>query len=245
MPFSKVNISAAVNHLQAADPVMRRLIDDVGPFTLRARPDRFAMLVRIVSQQISTAAARTIRQRFEMLAAPEGLTAAKLASLSVEQLRSVGASQQKAAYLLDLARHVNEGDLDLRRIGRLSDEQVIEQLTVVKGIGRWTAQMFLIFSLGRLDVFPHDDLGVRAAIRNRYGLPELPDKQTSLTSQHRGDRTPRLPLGTAGGRWNYRAKSRNRPTAKQSAGCKKARSLWRRAIPKRKAGKRSPAAIII
>jgi DNA-3-methyladenine glycosylase II len=76
---------------------------------------------------------------------------------------------------------VNDGTVDLRQIGRLSDERIVEQLTQVKGIGRWTAQMFLIFSLGRLDVFPHDDLGVRTAIRNRYGLDDLPDKQTAIT----------------------------------------------------------------
>ena len=75
---------------------------------------------------------------------------------------------------------VNDGTVDLRQIGRLSDERIVEQLTQVKGIGRWTAQMFLIFSLGRLDVFPHDDLGVRTAIRNRYGLDDLPDKQTAI-----------------------------------------------------------------
>jgi DNA-3-methyladenine glycosylase II len=94
-------------------------------------------------------------------------------------LRLVGVSPQKAAYLLALVRHVNEGMLELRTIGRLSDEQVIQQLVQVKGIGRWTAQMFLIFSLGRFDVFPHDDLGVRSAIRLNYGLSELPDKATS------------------------------------------------------------------
>ena len=75
---------------------------------------------------------------------------------------------------------MNDGTVDLRQIGRLSDERVVEQLTQVKGIGRWTAQMFLIFSLGRLDVFPHDDLGVRTAIRNRYGLADLPDKATAF-----------------------------------------------------------------
>ena len=97
----------------------------------------------------------------------------------MDQLRSVGLSPQKASYVADLARKVNDGTVDLRQIGRLSDERIVEQLTQVKGIGRWTAQMFLIFSLGRLDVFPHDDLGVRTAIRNRYGLDDLPDKPTS------------------------------------------------------------------
>lgn len=88
-------------------------------------------------------------------------------------------SQQKASYVADLATKVNNGTVDLRQIGRLSDERVEETLTQVKGIGHWTAQMFLIFSLGRPDVFPHDDLGVRTAIRDRYGLANLPDKKTS------------------------------------------------------------------
>ena len=122
------------------------------------------MLVRsIVSQQISTIAARAIRKRLLELAGPEGLTAANLARFTIEQLRSVGLSQQKASYVADLSCKVNEGTFDLRRLGRLSDERVVAALTQVKGIGLWTAQMFLIFALGRPDVFPHDDLGVRTA----------------------------------------------------------------------------------
>ena len=180
MKLTPTHIQSARRHLRAADPVMKAIIDAVGPYTLRFERDRFAMLVRsIISQQISTSAARAIRKRLQDLAGPEGLTAANLARFSLDELRSVGLSPQKAAYVADLAAKVNDGTVDLRRIGRLSDEQVVEQLTQVKGIGRWTAQMFLIFSLGRPDVFPHDDLGVRTAIRDRYGLADLPDKATS------------------------------------------------------------------
>ena len=175
------DIQVARRHLRAADPVMKAIIDAVGPYTLRFERDRFAMLVRsIVSQQISTSAARAIRKRLQELAGPQGLTAANLVRFNPDQLRSAGLSPQKAAYVADLAAQVADGTVNLRRIGRLSDEQVVEQLTQVKGIGRWTAQMFLIFSLGRPDVFPHDDLGVRTAIRDRYGLADLPDKATSL-----------------------------------------------------------------
>jgi DNA-3-methyladenine glycosylase II len=157
---------------------MRAVIDAVGPFTLRLERDRFGMLVRsIISQQISTSAARSIRRRLQELA-PD-MKAATVAQFTIDELRTVGLSPQKASYIADLAHKVNDGTVDLRQIGRLSDERVVEQLTQVKGIGRWTAQMFLIFSLGRLDVFPHDDLGVRTAIRNRYGLDDLPDKQTA------------------------------------------------------------------
>ena len=182
MKLTPSHIQTARRHLRAADPVMRSMIDAVGPYTLRFEKDRFGMLVRsIVSQQISTIAARAIRKRLLELAGPEGLTAANLVRFTIEQLRSVGLSQQKAAYVADLSCKVREGVVDLRRLGRLSDERVVETLTQVKGIGRWTAQMFLIFALGRPDVFPHDDLGVRAAIRDRYGLGDLPDKKTSLT----------------------------------------------------------------
>lgn len=171
-------IAAALVHLNKADPVMREIIAAVGPCTLRPQRDRFGMLVRsIISQQISTSAARSIRRRLEDLAAPHGLTAEGLSRFSLEELRTAGVSPQKGKYILDLCEKVTTGTVKLARIGRYDDEEVIEQLVQVKGIGRWTAQMFLIFALGRFDVFPHDDLGVRAAIRDRYGLPGLPDKE--------------------------------------------------------------------
>ena len=179
MKLTPAKIQSARRHLRAADPVMKGMIDAVGPYTLRFERDRFGMLVRsIISQQISTSAARAIRRRLMELVGPGGLTAANLARFSVDELRSVGLSPQKASYVADLAAKVNDGTVDLPQIGRLSDERVVETLTQVKGIGRWTAQMFLIFSLGRPDVLPHDDLGVRTAIRDRYGLDELPDKAT-------------------------------------------------------------------
>jgi DNA-3-methyladenine glycosylase II len=178
MLLKQTDIRKARRHLRGADPVMREVIDAVGPFTLRLERDRFGMLVRsIISQQISTSAARSIRRRLQELA-PD-MAAANLAQFTVDQLRSVGLSPQKASYVAELASKVNAGTVELRQIGRLSDERVVEQLTQVRGIGRWTAQMFLIFSLGRLDVFPHDDLGVRTAIRDRYGLADLPDKHTA------------------------------------------------------------------
>ncbi len=180
MKLTPPHIQTARHHLRASDPVMRSIIDTVGPYTLRFERDRFAMLVRsIVSQQISTIAARAIRKRLLELAGPEGLTAGNLVRFTYDQFRSVGLSQQKAYYVADLANKIIDGTLDLRQIGRLSDERVVETLTQVRGIGRWRAQMFLIFSLGRPDVFPHDDLGVRTAIRDRYELDDLPDKATS------------------------------------------------------------------
>ena len=179
--LKQTDIQKARRHLRAADPVMKGIIDAVGPFTLSLNRDRFGMLVRsIISQQISGSAANSICRRLRELAGPRGLNAANLARFSIAELRSAGVSPQKAAYITDLVQKANDGIVNLRQIGRLSDECIVEHLTQVKGIGRWTAQMFLIFSLGRLDIFPHDDLGVRPAIRNRYGLTDLPDKQTAL-----------------------------------------------------------------
>jgi len=180
MSFKSTDIAAARRHLRRSDPVLRGLIDRVGPFTLKVQRDRFNMLVRsIVSQQISTAAARSIRLRLEGLVEPDPLTPANLAALTAAQLRSAGISPQKAGYLMDLADRVARGHTRLARIGRLDDDEIIEELTAIRGVGRWTAQMFLIFCLGRLDVFPHDDFGVRKAIRDLYGLADMPDKAAS------------------------------------------------------------------
>jgi DNA-3-methyladenine glycosylase II len=168
-------LKQAVRHLRKADPVMRRVIDHVGPCTLKCERDRFWMLVRsILSQQISTAAARTVRNRVvalvESTSGSKRVTSESLLTLSVDELRSAGCSQRKAEYMLDLAGQVASGELELAKIGRSPNEAVINSLVQVRGIGRWTAEMFLMFSLGRLDVFPVDDLGVRNAMLDLYGL---------------------------------------------------------------------------
>jgi DNA-3-methyladenine glycosylase II len=174
------DIQQALRHLRRADPVMRDVIRKAGPYTLRPHRNRFRALVfSIVSQQISGKAAAAIRTRLIEYLNPQEISAEAIVRLTPEELRSVGLSSQKSKYLLDLANRVASGDLKLDRMARMSDEAVIEALIQVKGIGLWTAQMFLIFSLGRLDVFPHDDLGVRTAIRNLYSLDELPNKEIS------------------------------------------------------------------
>lgn len=181
MTSRKLKIDQATAHLQAEDPVLRKLIRRVGPFTLKLRRDRFATLAcSIISQQISGKAARTITARLLERLEPDKLTPAALARLDIDQLRAVGVSRQKATYLRDLADKALDGTVRFDRFGRMSDEEVIQELILVKGVGRWTAQMLLIFSLGRLDVMPHDDLGIRTAIRNLYGLPELPSKEQCL-----------------------------------------------------------------
>ncbi len=172
-------VREGIAHLRTADRRMANVIERVGPFTLKPERDRFGMLVRsIISQQISTAAARSIRQRLVERLAPERVSAAAIAALSTEELRAVGLSPQKTAYLQDLSDKVSSGTIRLDRISRLDDEQVIQTLLPVKGVGRWTAQMFLLFSLGRIDVLAPDDLGIRAAMKRIYELPELPDRKT-------------------------------------------------------------------
>lgn len=180
MPLKPTDIDTALEHLRQVDPIMGNLISKAGPFTLKLDRNRFGMLVRsILSQQISTNAARAIRLRLDELLLPDKVSPEAIAGATDEQLRAVGLSAQKVSYLRDLSSRVLDNRLQLTRIGRLSDEQAIEHLVQVRGIGRWTAQMFLIFSLGRLDIFPHDDLIVRSSIRELYGLAELPDKKTS------------------------------------------------------------------
>src|SRR6185437_5837576 len=160
-------------HFKSSDPILARVVQQVGPVTLKPKRDRFKLLVRsIISQQISTAAARTIFARLDAFLKPAGFSPQAFAPLSIDELRTVGVSRQKASYIIDLAQKCSDGTVELSRVGRKTDEEIIEELTQVKGIGRWSAQMFLIFGLGRLDVFPHDDLGVRSAIRHLYGLKE-------------------------------------------------------------------------
>ena len=143
---------------------------------MRLERNRFWMLVRaILSQQVSTKAARTIRARVEMLLEGQRMPQA-VGSLTVEQLRTAGVSLRKSEYILELAQEVASGNVVLQNISRRKDEEIVELLTEVRGIGRWTAEMFLIFSLGRLDVLPVSDLGIRTAIRDSYALIELPSE---------------------------------------------------------------------
>lgn len=168
-------VRKGLRHLRRVDPVMGAVIKRVGPFVLRPSRERYGMLVRsILSQQISVAAARTIRGRLVDRMPKRRMCARTVCSMSVDELRTIGVSRQKAGYLLDLSQQVQNGEINFRRICRLDDEGVIAELIKVKGIGRWTAQMFLIFALGRPNVFAPDDLGLRAAIRNAYEFDEMP-----------------------------------------------------------------------
>lgn len=182
MSFDPDLVRRGIRHLQQADPVLGAHIEQAGPFRLKAERRRFVALARsIVAQQISGKAAASIWKRLQQAVKPGRISPATIAAMSFEQLRAAGISPQKARYLHDLAARSTDGSLRLSRISRLSDEEVIAALIQVKGIGVWTAQMFLMFSLCRIDVFAPDDLGLRSAIRHLYGLEDLPDRQQSLT----------------------------------------------------------------
>jgi 3-methyladenine DNA glycosylase/8-oxoguanine DNA glycosylase len=164
----------AVNHLRGLGAFWPEVIDRVGPCRLTPMPDRFGTLVRaIISQQISSKAAASIEARVRA-AAGEPHEPAGLLRLGETGLRSSGVSGPKARYILNLSEAVAEGRVPFREFDGWDDDAIVSCLTTVKGIGVWTAEMFLIFVLNRPDVLPVHDLGVRVAIRDRFGLPELP-----------------------------------------------------------------------
>ena len=159
------------------DPVLAELIRKHGPCGLAAaqRSDHFSALVRaITGQQLSTKAAATIYARLAALM-PDGVTPESLSALSDEQFRAVGMSRQKSAYFRDLSEKVLSGALPLDSLESMSDDEVIAALTQVKGIGRWSAEMFLMFRLHRPDVLPVGDLGIVNAVKNVYRLRRKPD----------------------------------------------------------------------
>jgi DNA-3-methyladenine glycosylase II len=164
----------AILHLRRSDPVLRDVIDRVGPYRQPMAPADFPALARsIVYQQLHGKAAATIFGRLE--AALRGrLTPAGVLRLPEDRMRWCGLSRQKTASLRDLARRTWSRELDFAALPRLADAEVVARLTAVKGVGVWTAQMFLLFALGRPDVLPTADLGVRSAMKNLYGLAELP-----------------------------------------------------------------------
>jgi DNA-3-methyladenine glycosylase II len=171
----RTTIAAATAELASRDPVLAALVEQAGPATLkRGGRDHFRALARsIVYQQLAGRAAEAIHGRFEALFDGKPTPEALLATPE-EALRAAGLSGSKTASILDLAAKVESGTVPLDGIARLSDDAIIERLTVVRGIGRWTAEMFLMFQLGRIDVWPVDDFGVRAGYAAAYGMKELP-----------------------------------------------------------------------
>ena len=164
----------AVSHLKNCDPVLRAIIERVGPFRMEYSVPEFCSLAEaIVYQQLNGKAAVTIFKRFSDLAG-NPLTPEGILKLSDEQLRGVGLSKQKSSYLKDLAAKTASGLLNFDRLHELPDEEVIKHLTQVKGIGVWTAHMFLIFSLRRTNILPTGDYGVQVAVKKHYKKRKLP-----------------------------------------------------------------------
>ena len=165
----------AILHLKKADPVIGSIVERVGPYRMQYREPSFETLVRsIVYQQLSGKVARVIFDRV-LAAMPGGkLTPEAVLKLTPARMRKCGLSKQKTAYIRDLARKTAKGLLKFETLPELADADVIEHLTQVKGIGVWTAHMFLMFALERPNVLPTGDLGIRSAIRKAYGLDDLP-----------------------------------------------------------------------
>lgn len=190
-------VAGRTHLLGCGDPVMAGLVRDAGPLGMEARrrgrpADAYGALVRtIVGQQLSTKAARTIYTRLCALFGDRPPTPEEILAADEEELRAVGLSRPKVSYLRDLAGHVIDGELDLDALQDLPDEEVIDQITAVKGLGRWSADMFLMFHLERPDVLPAGDLGIRRAVERAYGLEELPNAETlhSIAATWRPQRT--------------------------------------------------------
>jgi len=171
-------VAEAIAYLSDIDPVMKGVIERVGPCTLQPDPDIFNALVdAIISQQISVKAADAIMARVRA-AMPDGkVTPANLQGFDFDRLRTLGLSTPKARYIGNLVEHVTSGQLQLEQLAELEDEVIITELTAVKGIGRWTAEMCLIFVMLRPDILPVDDLGFLEGMRSAYQLAERPTKQ--------------------------------------------------------------------
>ena len=173
----------ATRHLRAADDTLREIIDERGPLDREARTrgrpaDAYGALLRsIVGQQLSTKAARSIYLRVVDLFGGETPSPQELLDADPDALRAAGLSGAKVRYVRSLAEHVLSGELELERLPEIGDEEVERELTAVKGLGQWTAHMFMIFHLGRPDVLPVGDLGVRRAVERAYGLEGLPSKE--------------------------------------------------------------------
>lgn len=164
----------AILHLKKSDPVMCAIIERVGRFRMNYDEPAFPSLAEaIIYQQLNGTAAATIFGRFLELAG-EPLKPENILKLTEAQMRAVGLSKQKSSYMRDLAERTHRGELDFKRLPELSDEEVIEHLTQVKGIGVWTAHMFLMFSLRRPNVLPTGDYGVQSAVKKHYKKRKLP-----------------------------------------------------------------------
>jgi DNA-3-methyladenine glycosylase II len=164
----------AISHLKKSDPILRAIIERVGPCRMEfGEPVFHSLAEAIVYQQLNGKAAVTIFNRFAALTG-EPVTPEGILKLTPENMRAVGLSKQKSSYLFDMAERASRGELDFTRLPDLTDEEVIKHLTQVKGVGVWTAHMFLMFTLKRPNIFPTGDFGVQMAIKKHYGKRKLP-----------------------------------------------------------------------
>ena len=174
-PSFKAQLTEAIAQLERNDAVLAGVIERVGPCTLTPHTNYFPALAdSILGQQLSTKVARIIRDRFAALGTNGYPTPEEVQVFSDAQLRSIGLSGAKVKYVRDLAAHVTDGRLDLGHLPELTNEEIITEVTDVNGIGEWTAHMFLIFCLVRLDILPTGDLGIRKGIQVLYELKDLP-----------------------------------------------------------------------
>ena len=167
---------------------MRLIIDKFGPCTIEPHTNYYQELVNsVISQQLSIKAAASIWQRFLTLYGGTFPMPQDILATSVDTLRSAGLSKSKALYVQDIAQHIMDGRLEINKLPDLGNEQVIAELTAIKGIGEWTAHMFLIFSLGRLDILAAGDLGIRNGVAQLYGIatPMTADKVQAISDQHK------------------------------------------------------------
>jgi DNA-3-methyladenine glycosylase II len=167
-----------MRHLRKKDPVLGKIIDSLGPYEFQLDNDHYEAIVgSIIFQQLAGTAARAILNRFKQIYGGKIPKPRQYLDTDEKHLRASGLSPQKIRYIRDLSERIENGILDLKRVSSLPTEDVVKQLDEVKGIGRWTAEMFLIFVLGRTDVLPVDDLGLRKATQKTYRLRKLPTKE--------------------------------------------------------------------
>ncbi|HVX58809.1 MAG TPA: DNA-3-methyladenine glycosylase [Candidatus Saccharimonadales bacterium] len=184
-------LSEAQKHLSKTDPKLAAVIRTSGPCRIRPHSDHYGELVsNIVGQQLSTKAAYSIWQRVLELFDGQMPTPEQLIKIDDQKLRDVGLSWAKVRYVKDLASHILDGRLDINHVATMPNDQLIEQLTAVKGIGEWSAHMFMMFGLGRLDILPIGDLGIRKAIQNLYGLRSLPSPEQIITISNKNNWHP-------------------------------------------------------
>ena len=226
----------AVSHLKKSDPAMARVIDLVGPcrFEARAEGMHFDHIVRaIVYQQLSGKAASTIYSRVRALFGDRSPTAAELLATDDATLRGAGLSWAKIKYVKDLSAHALDGRLPVERLHELDDAQVMEALVQVKGIGRWSAHMFLMFRLGRPNIIPELDLGIRKAVQRAYGLRKMPTPTRVLEIGSKW-----APYGTIASWYLWRSLEHAKPSPRASPSRPRRKASPRKAPKTRRSGPR-------